>query len=314
MDRMTDKIIVQDIEFNGNIGVIDDEMNVRQPIRVDLELVYVKGAFFSAADSDDISHAIDYAQAVKRVVQIGTHGHYRLIERLAEKIIHALFAEFAIAELKLWVRKLKPPIKNVHDSVGVCVTRTRGDVISEPKPVGFLRESIPFLRKGTILDVAAGRGRNALYLASLGFAVDAIDRDEQALLELADLAKQRRLTNISIQPVNLEQEAIWTAGLDNEQYNDRYDGVVVFFYLYRPLFPALIRALKPGGVLIYETFLIDNHFHYQHPRRKEFCLEHNELLRLARGLRVLHYEERQHEEGHGYSDKPFTARLIAQKG
>ena len=162
--------------------------------------------------------------------------------------------------------------------------------------------------------MAAGRGRNALYLASLGFAVDAIDRDEQALLELADLAKQRRLTNISIQPVNLEQEAIWTAGLDNERYNDRYDGVLVFFYLYRPLFPALIRALKPGGVLIYETFLIDNHFHYQHPRRKEFCLEHNELLRLTQGLRILHYEEGQHEEGHGYSDKPFTARLIAQKG
>ena len=314
MDRMPEKIIVQDIEFNSNIGVTDDEMNVRQPMSVDLELVYVKGGFFSAADSDDLSRAIDYAQAVKRVVQIGTQGNYRLIERLAEKIVHALFAEFAIAELKLWVRKLKPPIKDVHDSVGVCVTRTRADVISEPKPAEFLLESVKFLRKGTILDVAAGRGRNALYLASLGFAIDAIDRDEQALLELADLAKQRQLTNVCIQPINLEQEAIRTAALDNERYNARYDGVLVFFYLYRPLFPALIRALKPGGVLIYETFLIDNHFHYQHPRRKEFCLEHNELLRLTQGLRILHYEEGQHEEGRGYSDKSFTARLIAQKG
>ena len=314
MDRMPEKIIVQDIEFNSNIGVTDDEMNVRQPMSVDLELVYVKGGFFSAADSDDLSRAIDYAQAVKRVVQIGTQGNYRLIERLAEKIVHALFAEFAIAELKLWVRKLKPPIKDVHDSVGVCVTRTKVDVISEPKPAEFLLESVKFLRKGTILDVAAGRGRNALYLASLGFAIDAIDRDEQALLELADLAKQRQLTNVCIQPINLEQEAIRTAVLDNERYNDRYDGVLVFFYLYRPLFPALIRALKPGGVLIYETFLIDNHFHYQHPRRKEFCLEHNELLRLTQRLRILQYEEGQHEEDHGYSDKPFTARLIAQKG
>jgi dihydroneopterin aldolase len=314
MDRMPEKIIVQDIEFNSNIGATDDEMNVRQPMSVDLELVYVKGGFFSAADSDDLSRAIDYAQAVKRVVQIGTQGNYRLIERLAEKIVHALFAEFAIAELKLWVRKLKPPIKDVHASVGVCVTRTRADVISEPKPAEFLLESVKFLRKGTILDVAAGRGRNALYLASLGFAVDAVDRDEQALLELADLAKQRQLTNVSIQPINLEQEAIRTAALDNERYNARYDGVLVFFYLYRPLFPALIRALKPGGVLIYETFLIDNHFHYQHPRRKEFCLEHNELLRLTQGLRILQYEEGQHEEDHGYSDKPFTARLIAQKG
>ncbi|MDQ6735318.1 MAG: dihydroneopterin aldolase [Nitrospirota bacterium] len=311
---MPDQIIVQDIEFNSNIGVTDDEMNVRQPMSVDLELVYVKGAFFSAADSDDLSNAIDYAQAVERVVQIGTNGKYRLVERLAEEIVHALFAEFAIAELKLWVRKLKPPIKDVHDSVGVRVIRTRADVIPEPKPAGFLLESVQFLRKGTILDVAAGRGRNALYLASLGFAVDAVDRDEQTLLELAGLVKQRRLTNVNIQALNLEHEAIRTAALDNEQYNDRYDGVLVFFYLYRPLFPALIRALKPGGVLIYETFLIDNHFHYQHPRRKEFCLEHNELFRLTQGLRILHYEEGQHEEAHGCSDKPFTARLIAQKG
>jgi dihydroneopterin aldolase len=314
MDRMSDKIIVQSIEFNSNVGVTDDEMNVRQPMSVDLELVYLKRAFFSAADSDDLSRAIDYAQAVKRVVQIGTQGNYRLIERLAEEIVHALFAEFAIAELKLWVRKVKPPIKDVHDSVGVCVTRTRADVISEPKPAEFLLESVQFLRKGTILDVAAGRGRNALYLASLGFAVEAIDRDEQALLELADLAKQRQLMNVSIQAIDLEHEAIRTAVLDNERYNDRYDGVLVFFYLYRPLFPALIKALKPGGVLIYETFLIDNHFHYQHPRRKEFCLEHNELIRLTQGLRVLQYEEGQHEEAHGCSDKPFTARLIAQKG
>ena len=104
MDRMPDKIIVQDIEFSSNIGVTDDEMNVRQPMSVDLELVYLKNAFFSAADSDDLSHAIDYAQAVQRVVKIGTQGNYRLIERLAEEIAHALFAEFAIAELKLWVR------------------------------------------------------------------------------------------------------------------------------------------------------------------------------------------------------------------
>jgi FolB domain-containing protein len=312
MDCMPDHIIVQAIEFNSYIGVNDDEFNVRQPMSVDLELVYPPGAFSSAADSDDLSKAIDYAQVVKRVVQIGTNGKYRLVERLAEEIVEALFAEFAIANLKLWVRKLKPPLKEIHDSVGVRVTRTRADVTTEPKPAGFLLKSVQFLRKGTVLDVAAGRGRNALYLASLGFSIDAVDRDEQALQELADLANQRQLSNVRIQTINLEQEAARTA-LDHEQYTDRYDGVLVFFYLYRPLFPALIKALKPGGVLIYETFLIDNHFHYQHPRRKEFCLEHNELLRLTQGLRVLQYEEGQHEGTPG-SDKPFTARLIAQKG
>lgn len=314
MDCMPHQIIVQAVEFNSHIGVTDDELNVRQPMSVDVELMYHPGAFFSAAHSDDLSKAVDYAQVVARVVQIGTNGKYRLVERLAEEIVRALFAEFAIVSLKLWVRKLKPPIKDVHDSVGVRVTRTRADIIPEPKPAGFLLESVRFLRKGTVLDVAAGRGQNALYLASLGFSVNAVDRDQQALYELTDLATQRQLTNVGIQAIDLEQEDAPTVAGVNEQYNDLYDNVVVFFYLYRPLFPVLIKALKPGGVLIYETFLIDNHFHYQHPRRKEFCLEHNELLRLTQGLRVLHYAEGQHEGTHGGSDKPFTARLIAQKG
>jgi dihydroneopterin aldolase len=310
---MPDQLIVQAIEFESHIGVTDGESHVRQPMGVDLELDYPQDVFFSAADSDDISKAVDYAKAVQLVVQIGTNGKYRLIERLAEKIAHALFAEFAISGLRLWVRKLKPPLKDVHDSVGVRLTRTRADVLREPKPAAFLLDSVRFLQKGTVLDVAAGRGRNALHLASLGFAVDAVDRDEHALQELAEFAKQRQLNNISIQTINLEHEAP-TAALDNEQYNDRYEDVLVFFYLYRPLFPALIKALKPDGVLVYETFLIDNHFHYRHPRRRDFCLEHNELLRLAEGLRVLHYEEGQYDGPSSRSDKPFTARLIAQKG
>jgi hypothetical protein len=113
-------------------------------------------------------------------------------------------------------------------------------------------------------------------------------------------------------PVDLEPEPGVTFTLNKEQYNERYDGVLVFFYLYRPLFPAIIKALKPGGVLVYETFLIDNHDHYHHPRRKEFCLEHNELLRLTQGLRVLHYEEGQHQ-GTEENEQPFTARLVARK-
>jgi dihydroneopterin aldolase len=310
---MPDHLTVQAVEFNSYIGVAEEERHVHQPMRVDVELEYLKGGVASAAESDDISKAIDYARAVECIIKIGTHGEYRLVERMAEKMVQALFSELAIAGVTLWVRKLKPPIKDVHDSVGIRIVRTRKDIIPEPKPANFLLESSRFLQKGTILDVAAGRGRNALYLAGLGFSIDAIDRDEQALRELADYAKARGLTQLRVHPLELETEPGLTSALDSEQYNERYDGVLVFFYLYRPLFPALIRALKPGGVLVYETFLIDNHYHYQHPRRKEFCLEHNELLRLTQGLRVLHYEEGPHE-GTGETDTPFTARLVAQKG
>jgi hypothetical protein len=66
---------------------------------------------------------------------------------------------------------------------------------------------------------------------------------------------------------------------------------------------------------VYETFLIENHLRNQHPRRKEFCLAGNELLRLTSGLRVLHYDERGRRDGgaHGGEGVTYTARLLAQR-
>ena len=93
---------------------------------------------------------------------------------------------------------------------------------------------------------------------------------------------------------------------------ERYDVIVVCFYLHRALFPALIDALKPNGMLLYETFTIDNYFHHRHPKRWEFCLAHNELLRLTSPLRTLHYDEGEHDGGHG-AGSAFTAQLLAQK-
>jgi dihydroneopterin aldolase len=304
---MTEQLTVQAIEFKGHIGVTDEEMLAPQPIRVDLKLTYPQGAFQTASKSDDISKAIDYTIAIDHVVRLGTQTEYRLVERLAEQIILTLFAKFAISEATVWVRKLKPPLSDVRDSVGVCVTRTRADVLSEPAPASFLAQSTKLLHKGKILDIAAGRGRNALYLGGLGFAVDAVDRNEQSLEELAAVARQRNLTHVTTRAVDLETDSnplSWA--------NESYDAVIVFYYLHRPLFPHLLHAVRPGGMLIYETFLIDNHLQYQHPRRKEFCLMHNELLRLVSAFRVLHYDEGPHNEELD-SERVFTARLVAQK-
>jgi SAM-dependent methyltransferase len=92
-----------------------------------------------------------------------------------------------------------------------------------------------------------------------------------------------------------------------------YDVVIVFFYLFRPLFPALVRALKPGGVLMYETFLIDNYLKYQCPRHPEFCLARGELPTLVQeGLQVLRYDE-EVREGKDGQEETYTARLLARK-
>jgi len=91
-----------------------------------------------------------------------------------------------------------------------------------------------------------------------------------------------------------------------------YDVIVVCFYLHRPLFPWLVEALRPEGVLLYETFTIDNYVRYRHPRRWEFCLARNELLRLTSSLRVLSYDEGEHDGGPGMGSV-CTAQLVAQK-
>ena len=169
-----------------------------------------------------------------------------------------LFAEFPIERAKIWLRKLAPPLKHVTGSVGVQLERSRlAHQIQDAgtTPARFLTQQLHRLPKGKALDVAAGSGRNALYLASHGFQVDAMDRDEQAMAQLAATAKQRNLPNLTVRTVDLER----TTDERPEFPKQEYDVIVVFFYLHRALFPALIESLKPNGVLIYETFTIDNY-------------------------------------------------------
>ena len=283
------------------------ERQVPQPIAIDLELEYSPGACALAASTGDIAHAVDYAAVAARVLEVGRKQPYVLLETLGEELLRRLFAEFPVVAAKLWVRKTAPPVADVSGSVGIRLERVRPVTATDPLPAQFLKDHVHLLPAGHVLDVACGRGRNALFLAAQGYTVDAIDRDEQALAETAATAVQRGLTSVAVRAVDLEDPAgppdIPAA---------RYDVVLVFFYLYRPLFPALLRALKPGGVLVCETFLIDNHLRRGHPRRPEFCLAHNELLHLAAGLRVLHYDEGEHADAHG-GGSAFTARLLARR-
>ena len=175
-------------------------------------------------------------------------------------------------------------------------------------PTQFLVDSLPTLPKGRVLDVAAGSGRNALFLAEHGFTVHAIDRNPEALLVLQSAARERRLLQVTTEIVDLETAETGEDLLPSEVY----DVVVVFFYLYRPLFPALLRSLKPGGMLVYETFLLENYLRHQRPKSREFCLETYKLLTLIQGLHLLHYDEGVRRGREGQAQR-FTARLLAQK-
>jgi SAM-dependent methyltransferase len=86
-----------------------------------------------------------------------------------------------------------------------------------------------------------------------------------------------------------------------------YDVVICFQYLQRNLIPFMKEALRPGGFILYETFLIDQRLKTGRPTHREYCLEHNELLRLFLDFRVVLYREGQDAEG------TFKASLVAQK-
>jgi dihydroneopterin aldolase len=307
-DEMVDKIFIERLEFQGRCGITADERRQPQPMAVDLEL---DCETTSAAASECLSDTIDYAQVARRIVEIGGREVCTLLEALAEKMLTMLFTDFHIIRARLWLRKLAPPMTQKAGSVGVKLDRSRAAhhaQNTEPVPSRFVSQQLHRLPKGRALDVASGTGRHALYLASHGFEVEAIDRDSDSLAKLSSIAAQRHLPHFTVKQVDLER----TTDERPEFPANTYDAIVVCFYLHRPLFPWLVEALKPQGVLLYETFTIENYVRYRHPRRWEFCLAQNELLRLTSALRVLSYDEGEHEGGSGMGSG-FTAQLVAQK-
>ena len=131
---------------------------------------------------------------------------------------------------------------------------------------------------GAVLDLACGSGRHSRLLAAQGFRVCAVDRDPQALGLLGGIA------DVTVRLADLEHDPWPLQGL-------KFDGVVVTHYLHRPLFPRILDALAPAGVLIYETFAAGNE-RFGKPSNPDFLLRPGELLEVARGrLRVVAYED-----------------------
>ena len=295
---MSDRLVIERLEFQGYCGVSERERETPQPMAVDLELFFDMRV---AAATDDVAHTVDYTEVADRVLAIARTERFHLLEALAERLAQALLSQFPLSAVELWVRKLKPPVHGVRESTGARITRQAASDPHGDRPADWLAQNRHLLTPGHALDLACGRGRHALYLAQEGFLVEAWDRDAAALEALQTTANTLGLSTITTRLVDLEQEpAIPPAS---------FELIAVFYYLQRDLFPQIMRALKPGGLLVYETFLIDNHERFNHPRRREFCLGHNELLTLCRELRVLAYREGALDPRTG----PFTAALLAQR-
>jgi SAM-dependent methyltransferase len=153
------------------------------------------------------------------------------------------------------------------------------DALQSEKPSTWVQRFAPLIRTGgDVLDLACGGGRHARYLASLGYTVDAVDRDQISLRALARVADVRPLTaDVEGAPWPYDQR-VW-------------DGIVVTRYLYRPLFATLKASLRDGGVLIYETFMVGNE-RLGRPSNADFLLHPNELLTaFGKDLAVVAFEQ-----------------------
>jgi tellurite methyltransferase len=165
------------------------------------------------------------------------------------------------------------------------------------QPSQFLVKNIGLLPRGWALDVAMGAGRNAIYLARMGFDVEGVDVSISSVDEALARAREASVS-IRTRVVNLEKFPDF--GKEN------YDLVICFNYLQRALLPKMKDWLKPGGVLMYETFIIDQS-QFGRPKNPDFLLQHNELLHAFGDFRVLRYREGIIE------NRKAVASLLAQK-
>jgi SAM-dependent methyltransferase len=148
------------------------------------------------------------------------------------------------------------------------------------------------------LDIAAGNGRNSLFLAEHGFLVDAVDISQEGLKQFAG-------THPQILPI--------CADLDTFDIpRKRYDLIVNVKYLNRRIFPYIKEGLRKGGILIFETFVETEQTGANESISRDYVLRKNELLHAFLSLHIIYYKESKNlSDNH---DTSFLASLVAAKG
>jgi len=149
------------------------------------------------------------------------------------------------------------------------------------EPAQFLVDNIELLPKGRALDVALGAGQNATYLAKMGFEVEGVDISPEVVSSALELARNFGV-NLRAQVADLEGNYNIEKGA--------YNVIICFNYLQRSLIPQIKDGLRKGGMVVYETFIVDQ-AQFGKPKNPDYLLRHNELLDMFRDFRCLCYRE-----------------------
>lgn len=172
------------------------------------------------------------------------------------------------------------------------------DYLYGKTPAKFLAENYNFIPLAAkVLDVGMGEGRNTVFLARKGYNVTGVDISAIAVRKARRLAGEH---GIRINTVVSSMD-------DFKAKENSFDAILVFYYVDRALNKNLVKWLKPGGIIIYESHTkkqktLPGNEKYE----DKYLLKELELLTMFPELRVLKFEEPLHQ-------KEFTSSIILQK-
>jgi len=175
-----------------------------------------------------------------------------------------------------------------------------GEYLYGKEPLKFLKEKLDILVRGKALVLAMGEGRNAVFLAGNGFDVDGCDISEKAIEKAKLFARESGVT-LNAFVADLEEYKIPV---------NTYDLITCFYYTQRSLIPQIKDGLKKGGMVMLETYSIDQLKYEKNapgPKNPAYLLKHNELLDSFSDFRILYYREGE------IAENKSVVSLIAQK-
>jgi SAM-dependent methyltransferase len=178
-------------------------------------------------------------------------------------------------------------------------------------PNNFLVSVIDRIPRGRILSLAEGEGRNAVYLATLGYEVTGVDGSEVGLSKARELAAERGVTITTLHADLSEFE------IEREQW----DGIIAC-YCHLPsairirLHQAVVTGLKPRGVFVLEAFSKDQlAYDTGGPKTADMLMSLDELQQELAGLKLVHAVqiERDVREGRGHTGLASVVQIIGSK-
>jgi len=167
-------------------------------------------------------------------------------------------------------------------------------------PRVFSEHILPlFPHGGNALDLAGGAGRHAIWLAQQDWKVTLIDISE------AGVEQARQNAGPLASHIQFVVDDLTRFKASQTEFEARFEVVMAFFYLERKIFSEIVKAVRPGGLLVYKTLTLAQAKLAGGPKNPAHLLQPGELLQLANELRILHYQEEVAEKA--------TAELVARK-